>query len=430
MADALSKDFYLLWFGQFISAFGSALTSFAIGIWIYERTQSSLALVNMMLCATLPTLLLLPWAGSVADRVNKQRVLIGSDLLAISAVGVIAYLLAQQQLQVPMLYGMQILVALALAFQAPAGQAAMVHMVPKSQFGRAGGMFAISQAVSVMAGPLLASSLLKIMPMQQILYLDLASFAVSILCLLLARFPVIQNEVGWSFWRQPWRDLGAAFGFFFKFPSMALIYAYLALGGFLAGMVTVLVTPLVLSMSTVDVLANISASAALGVFLGGLGMAIWGGPKRWHSGILSLSMLEGLAVALAGYFTQAWALCLLALLVMLSNSLLQGSVLAVWRRKVPLVQQGSVAALQRAIDLSLMALSGWLGGLLADWWLEPAMRAGGSLAGSVGLWFGVGPGRGIGLLFVGVGTLVVLMSLAALGSRRLQQLETDVPDAF
>lgn len=426
----LPKSFLLLWLGQMVSSFGSSLTTFGLGVWLYQQTGSILNMSLMVLCATLPALLLTPWVGSVADRLDKRRVLIGSDLIAIAGIGFLTVLLWQDRLAAVHLYWVQIVLSLGLAFQNPAGQAVVTHMVDKSQFGRAGGLFALSQALAALVGPLLAAQLINHLGLLCVLLLDLATFLFSMLCLSMAKFPALLPASGWSFWRQPLADMGAAWGYFRRHGSMALIYGYLALAGFLAGVVTVLVQPYALSFLSPTALGAILSSAGFGALVGGLLMAITGGPKRFTPVILGLSVLEGLAVIAAGYFTYLPLLCLCAFLVMFCNASLQASVLAVWRRKVPLVQQGSVAALQRAIDLALVPAAALVGGVLGEKVFEPALLANGAWVATVGSWFGVGPGRGIGLLFCTIGLLVCLLSLLSMQSRRLRQLETDVPDAF
>jgi MFS family permease len=428
--EPLSGNFWLLWLGQFVSSFGSGLTSFGLGVWVVKQTGSEMSFAMMVLCSTLPTLIVTPWVGSVADRLDKRRVLMGSDVLALCGIGMLAWLLFHDRLQMAHLYAVQVLLALGLAFQAPAGQAAITRIVPKSQFGRAGGLFALSQAVSALFGPLLAVQLINAFGLGQVLLIDLATFVFSFVCLALARFPLIERAQGWSFWRAPLHDMGFAVNFYRRHAGMAQIYAYLALGGFLAGMVTVLVTPLVLHIKNAQVLAWITASAGLGVLLGSLGMAISGGPKQWHSRFLALSLIEGAAVALAGLLDSSFGLCLCAFFVMLSNSLLQAVVMSVWRRKVPMAQQGAVLAFQRAIELSLIPLAAIMGGALAQYYFEPAMLQGGRWAELLGPWFGIGKGRGTGVLFFAVGALVCLMSLVAFFSRSMRNLETDTPDAF
>ena len=69
-------------------------------------------------------------------------------------------------------------------------------------------------------------------------------------------------------------------------------------------------------------------------------------------------------------------------------------------------------------------------GPLVDRLLEPLLIPGGRLAGNVGLIIGVGPGRGIGLLFIAMGMLKVAVTLASLLNPRVRRIEDELPDAI
>jgi hypothetical protein len=70
-------------------------------------------------------------------------------------------------------------------------------------------------------------------------------------------------------------------------------------------------------------------------------------------------------------------------------------------------------------------------GPLADRVFEPLMREGGALARTLlGKMLGTGPGRGIGLIYVLSGLLVILISAVAYLNPRIRRLEVEVPDAI
>ena len=85
------KKFLLLWSGELISAIGSGLTSFGLGIYVYQQTGrvSSTALITLL--AFLPSLLLSPIAGVLADRYDRRLLMILGDSL--SALGLIYILI-------------------------------------------------------------------------------------------------------------------------------------------------------------------------------------------------------------------------------------------------------------------------------------------------------------------------------------------------
>jgi hypothetical protein len=102
---------------------------------------------------------------------------------------------------------------------------------------------------------------------------------------------------------------------------------------------------------------------------------------------------------------------------------------AIWQRKVAPDVQGRVFAVRRMIAWSTMPLAYLAAGPLADRVFGPLMVEGGALADSVGRVIGVGPGRGIGLLFVVMGALYSLASIGGALYPRLRRVELELPDA-
>ena len=72
------RIFIFIWLGQMVSLIGSALTSFPLGIWVYQNTNSVTLLALILLCATLPSSLISPMAGVLVDR--WQRLLFVAKL--------------------------------------------------------------------------------------------------------------------------------------------------------------------------------------------------------------------------------------------------------------------------------------------------------------------------------------------------------------
>ena len=96
--------FLLLWFGQAISLLGSGLTSFALGVWMFERTGSATYVALIGLSAVLPRVLLSPLVGTFIDRWDRRTVMILSDAGAGCSTLVIAGMLGTGQLEIWHIY--------------------------------------------------------------------------------------------------------------------------------------------------------------------------------------------------------------------------------------------------------------------------------------------------------------------------------------
>lgn len=431
----LNMSFYLLWIGQSLSMFGSMLTSFGIGVWLFQKTGSVLDYVQLMLVSTVPALICLPWTGGFADRYDRRNILIGCELLSLVCMLVMGYLLWIDSFQPWQLYVLQVVLAVGVAFQAPAAYATISNLVPKALFGQASGMFGLTTALAQIAAPLLAASLLAAIGLHGLIMLDLVTFVVAIVGLMLARFPtggtlLSETSKTAAALAQPMQNLRWAVAYLRDRPTLAKVYAYTCAATFLSNIVLILVTPMILSSYSPQVLARITTAGAVGALVAGMVMIGWGGPKKWTPWLLALVAVEGIAISVAGFSRSVAVISLCAFAVMASASLLSSCTQIIWRKKVPADGQGRFAGLQQMVSLALLPLAALVGGLLANYVFEPAMLADGAWAQSLGEWFGIGKGRGTGLLFFVVGVVAVVVAVLALLDRRIYRLEDEVGDAL
>lgn len=85
------KRFLLLWMGQLISAIGGGLTSFGLGVYVFEKTGSVAGMALVTLLGFLPTLLLSVPAGVLADRYDRRLLMMLGD--GFSGIGVLYILI-------------------------------------------------------------------------------------------------------------------------------------------------------------------------------------------------------------------------------------------------------------------------------------------------------------------------------------------------
>jgi hypothetical protein len=100
------------------------------------------------------------------------------------------------------------------------------------------------------------------------------------------------------------------------------------------------------------------------------------------------------------------------------------------RIKVAPAVQGRIFALSGALAGASLPLAYGISGPLADHVFEPLMAIDGPLASSLGPLIGVGPGRGISLMFIVVGLLTLVLTLVAYRHPRLRLIEEELPDAL
>lgn len=85
----LGRDYILLVMGQGLSLFGSMMLRFAMSMWVLDETGSATVFASVLAAAIVPTILLSPFGGVLADRVNRRTIMVtldaGSGLLVLAA---------------------------------------------------------------------------------------------------------------------------------------------------------------------------------------------------------------------------------------------------------------------------------------------------------------------------------------------------------
>jgi MFS transporter, DHA3 family, macrolide efflux protein len=141
---------------------------------------------------------------------------------------------------------------------------------------------------------------------------------------------------------------------------------------------------------------------------------------------MALSSIFGVCLIGAGQSLAVWAsaVFIVAALMPLTNASSQ----AIWQAKVPPDLQGRVFAARLLIARVCFPLGLVIAGPLADLFFEPQMQSGGTLAETFGWLVGVGPGAGMGLMFVGSGLLGMIVALGAYAMPQIRELEANLPD--
>jgi MFS family permease len=148
--------FRRLWLGTILSRTGSAMTSFAVTLQVYDLTRSTAAVGGLGVVMFVPLLLITLPGGTLADRVDRRRLVLWVQA---GQAGLSAALFALAAFGGATLWALYALVALSSAFSAvsaPAQQTFIPRLVPKEQLGTAMALNRIVFQVMLIAGPALA----------------------------------------------------------------------------------------------------------------------------------------------------------------------------------------------------------------------------------------------------------------------------------
>lgn len=426
------RAFLTIWLGQSVSLLGSGLTSFALGVWVYQRTGSVTKFALIAFFGSLPGLVLAPIAGALVDRWDRRRTLILSDCLAAVMSVVLLVLLwdeSRNLLQMWHIYLLTAIASVANSLQWPAFAAATTLLVPRQQYGRASGLSQTALAVAQIVSPILGALMLQWVQMRGILLIDLGTFVIAVITLLLVRFREPERTPAAGGFRSLLQESTVGWTYLRERPGLLALLLLFASTNFYLGMLQALLSPLVLSFASPASLGTVLSVAGVGMLAGSLMMSAWGGPKRRINGIFAGLLAQGVILSLCGWQASVLPVAAAAFVFMFAAPIVNSCSQAIWQAKVPPGLQGRVFSVRRMVAWSSLPVAYFLAGPLADRVFEPMLAPGGALAGSVGALIGVGEGRGIGFLFVLLGLLVLLCLALASTHPRLRRVEDELPDA-
>lgn len=422
--------FLVIWAGQLVSTLGSALATFAIGVWVYETTGSTTRFSVTLLASSLASVGLAPLAGAIADRWDRRTVMIVSDTgAALTSVFVLAMLLTGR-LQVWHIYLTAFANAAFSTFQRPAYAASTSLLVPKQHLARAGGMAQIGNAVGQLVAPALAGALYVAVGLRSILMVDIVTYVVALTTLVVVRIPKPATmEETEDQDRSLWQDVIFGWRYLRRRAGLrGLLLTYTALNFFLV-ISLALYAPRILEITTPDVLGYVNLVGSVGMVAGTLLMSAWGGPRRRILGIYAGETMIGLTTLLFGLSVPLPVLALSRFFCLVAMPISGACHQAILQSKVSPKVQGRVFSTQGMIIDAGVPLAYLVAGPLAERVVAPAMAQGGSLARWAEPLVGTGPGRSMGLIFIAAGLLNTLISLVVLLNPRIRRVEIELPDA-
>jgi MFS transporter, DHA3 family, macrolide efflux protein len=424
--------FIVIWIGQLVSILASSMSQFGLTIWMYQQTQSATAMGLMQVFFITPFLIMSPIAGVMVDRHNRKLMMMISDLVAVIATGSMFVLFATGRLQFWHLYIAAAMNGIGNTFQWPAYSATISTMIPKEQLGRVNGLMSLMEAGPGVIAPLLAGALLPAIGLTGILAIDVITFFFAVGALAIVYIPQPkQTEEGKAAQGSLLKEAAFGFRYIFARPSLLGLQMVFFFGNLFSGIAFTVLSPMVLARTNQNsiIFGTVQTAGAIGGIAGGILMSAWGGFKRRVHGVLAGWIFSGvLGTCILGFNLglPGWVagMVLGALVIPLVN----GSNQAIWQAKVAPDLQGRVFSARRLIAWFTNPISPIIGGTLADFVLEPAMKRPGGLSSMFGWLVGTGPGAGMGLLMIICGLVMSLVGLAGYFVPAIRRAEDLLPD--
>lgn len=407
------KTFGIFGATQALSQLGSAMTAFALTLWLYRKTGSALRTALLSICSYAPYVLMSLFAGTLADRLSKKRTLLVCDALAACCSVAVLALLRAGMLRPGHLYALNAFAGLMNTVQQPAADVALTLITPKAQYQRASALRSVSSSLVTILHPMLASALFAFAGMEGVIAVDLATFAVAFGALLFfVQIPEIERAPD-----APRESVlfGARAGLAYlkAHPLVLTLIAFMAGVNLVASAFDAALPPYVLSSPRggETALGVVSSCAGLATLAGSLLMTVLPPPRDRVRVILATMLLSLCTENFLLAFCRSpvwWCVAQVAgwALVPVMNANLD----VVMRVSVPPEMQGRVYACRNTFQFLTIPIGTFLGGFLIDA-LDSPMAALSQRSLLVARLFGRGSGCGAAfvMFLLGVASVAVCM---------------------
>ena len=406
------KDFLVLWSTQSISQLGSSITGFALTLWLYEKTGSSLGTAALTICSYAPYVLMSIFAGALTDRLDKKRTMLGCDIFAAICTIIVFGLYRTNCLMVWHLYVLNAVSGLMNTVQQPASEVAMTLIMPEKYYQKTSGLRSLSRSLISVLNPLIATALYSFVGLNGVIAVDISSFMVAFITLLFfVKIPENKNDK-----RESVLVL-AKEGLIFlrENPLILMLILFMSGVNFIASAFDAVLPGYVLPNPNggSTVLGIVTSCSGVAMIVGSLVVSVLPEPKN-RVKIIYWIMLFSLGTEnfLLAFSREPLLWCVGQIIGWVLVPVMSANLDVILRTSIPVKLQGRVYACRNTLQFFTIPIGLFIGGFMVDNVCEPFMRIHGDLS-ILKTLFGTGKGSGAALmmLILGVsGSLICIIT--------------------
>lgn len=413
--------FLLLWSGELISAIGSGLTSFGLGVYVFQQTGKASAMALVTLLAFMPSLLLSAVVGVLADRYDRRLLMMLGDSL--SVVGLVFILICMLHGEAQ-LWQICVGVTISSVFSSllePAYKATVTDLLTKEQYTKASGLVQVAGSAKYLISPVIAGFLLTVSDIKLLLIIDICTFFVTVTSTLAVRSGLASKKCEQT--KSFIREFKDGWGAVSENRGVLVLVIMGSAMTFFLGFIQTLSAPMILSFSGSSALGTVETISATGMLVTSVLIGIF--PiKRGYAKMLSISLFcTGIFMAVFGLRESIVLICVSGFLFFAMLPFANTSLDFLIRTNIDNDLQGRAWGLIGVISQLGFVAAYALSGMLADYVFTPLLNDGGVLAGSVGKIIGTGSGRGTGFLIIMAGVLLCVTSVILYNVKSVKKLE-------
>lgn len=418
--------FILLWIASFISAIGSGLTSFGLGVYVFEKTGLSSMTGSVMLAGFLPMLLLTPFAGVLADRYDRRFLMLAGD--GFSALGII-YIYTSLSMGNTNVYPIIIGVVISSIFSSlvePSFKATVSDILDKEQFTRASSLMQLTNSAKFLISPIIAGFLLSYYSIKLLLVIDICTIFIMVIMTAIVKSMLNSSKNIYKADRKKetiLNDLKEGLFILMKNKGLWSLVLIFSLISFFLGTIQTLSTPLILSFANEDFLGFCITVSATGIIVMSIMLSIIKIESNFHK-ILSFSLLgAGIFMVGFGFTENKIIITVFGFLFFATLPLANMSLDYLARTNIEKSVQGRVWGMIGIISQIGYVVAYVFSTFIADYVFVPFLKNNGIFAKMFISIIGAGEGRGFGLTIIVSGILLFITSIFLYKNKDIRKLE-------
>jgi DHA3 family macrolide efflux protein-like MFS transporter len=419
----MDKKVYFLWFGQTLSWTGSAMSFFAIGVWIFETTGRASALSTILFTVGIVGVVTGPFGGVLADRFPRKQLIISFDLVIAFLMCVIGYFAINDQLTIAMLIPFALAFGIFEIAHWTTWSAFLGDVVKKQHVTKISALFESAEAFSVLLGPIGGALIYSYFGLSGVILVDLITCFIGIVTISLFKSKKQIKKTKLSF-KNIYSDLHEAYVWLKNQKGLLTLVSILSISNFFWGFTTVLLPPIVLTFSDARGLGIIESTIGLAFLVGSIISLRY---SEYLQGNIKLAiqcgLLGGISLIFGSLRPSIFLLCIFGIISGVSGTvqytISSGAWLAITNSDI----RGRALALRGTIAQMLRPIGVLIAGPLGDYLEFSFYPDNIELVSPI---IGTGPGRGYALLFLLVGSLYICVWLINYQNKNLKSLSNQV----
>lgn len=421
------KNFYKLWLGELISNIGSGMTAFALSVYVYEKTGSVSYVSLITLLSFMPSIILSPIGGLLADRYDRRLLMIIGDLF--SGLGLI-YILwsiqAGEKSIVPIFIGITFS-SIFTSLLEPSYRATLTDILEEENYAKASGLIQVVGSAKYLISPVIAGIVLSVADIRVILLLDILTFITTCLMIFLVRKSM--NSETQNYKKDSFKGLLEGLFIIKENRGVYFLVIIMFFVCFFMGFIQILIRPMILALSNVKTAGMMESICAVGLLIGSLWIGI-AGIKKNYSKILAVACFFcGIFMSMTGVNENLAIIGISTFLFFSTLPFMNSCADVLVRVSIPNKLQGRVWGLISLITQMGTVAAYIISGVMADYVFEPMFNKNGILVENIGKIIGTGKGRGIGFMLILSGMGMLIMAIVIWKNREIREVSEKCVDS-